>query len=145
MTNELEQIAAQVMGCDIEDLTEERYDHYGLKIFSDGSHEYAIGTDEEAQEAVKAYIQDSVWSFRPEFIASHTRAGATNGMIRAIEALQKECESCNEDVKSLIEDIDEFIEDAISADGRGHFLSSYDSEEVELRINGEYLYAYRLN
>ena len=41
--------------------------------------------------------------------------------------------------------MDEFIEDAISADGRGHFLSSYDSEEVEIDIDDETYFAYRLN
>jgi hypothetical protein len=54
-------------------------------------------------------------------------------------------EDANPLVEALIKDMDHFVSDAISSDGRGHFLSSYDSEEVELRINGEYLYAYRLN
>jgi hypothetical protein len=141
----LEKVAAQVLGCEPEELREERYDSYGLKVYSAYGMEYAIGSDEEAQEAVGAYITDSVWSFRPEFVASHTKAGSTNGMIRAIEALQKDCESSNEDVKSMIEDMDEFIEDAVSSDGRGTFLSSYDSEEVEVVVDGEMYFAYRLN
>jgi hypothetical protein len=99
----------------------------------------------EADQAFKQSIQDSVWSFRSEFIASHTKAGATNGMIKAITALQEACEDCNEDIQSLIEDIDAFIEDAVSSDGRGMFLSPYDSNEQEIVIDGEYLYAYRLN
>jgi hypothetical protein len=119
----------------------ERYDSYGLKVFSAYGLEYAVGTDEQADQAVKQYIEDSVWSFRAEFIASHTKGGATNGMIKAISALQKDCESSNEDIKSLIEDMDAFIEDAISSDGRGSFLSSYDSNENEIVINGEYFYA----
>ena len=143
--NKLEQVAAQVMGCGVDELTEETYDNYGLKVFSACRLEYAIGTDEEADEAIKQYMQDSVWTFRPEFIASHTKAGASNGMIKAITALQESCEDCNEDVKSLIDDMDEFIEDAVSADGRGMFLSPYDSEEQEIVIDGEYYYAYRVN
>ena len=141
----LEQVASKVLGCEPEELREEKHDCYGLKIFSAYGLEYAVGTDEEADQAVKQYIQDSVWSFRSEFIASHTKGGATNGMIKAISALQKDCEGCNEDIKSLIEDMDEFIEDAVSADGRGMFLSSYDSEEVEVVVDNEYFYAYRLN
>jgi DNA-directed RNA polymerase subunit L len=86
-----------------------------------------------------------VFGFRSEFIASHTKAGATNGMIKTIKALQEACEDSNEDVKSLIEDMDKFIEDAISSDGRGQFLSSYDSNEVEIVIDGETFYSYRLN
>ena len=52
---------------------------------------------------------------------------------------------CNEDVKSLIEDMDDFIEDAVPSDGRGMFLSPYDSNEQEIVIDGAYYYAYRLN
>ena len=140
----LVQEAAEALGCDVEDVRKQKYDHYGLKIFSTGGEEYTIGSDDEATEAVKQYILDSVWSFRPEFIASHTKAGASNGMIRAIEALQKDCDSCNEDIKGLIEDIDSFVEDAVSADGRGTFLSPYDSNEQEIVIDCEYFYAYRI-
>lgn len=143
--NVLELVAAQVMGCDVEELTEEQYDSYGLKVFSACGLEYAVGTDEECEEAIKQYMQDSVWTFKPEFIASHTKAGASNRMRRAIAALQESCEDCNEDIKSLIEDMDDFISDAVSADGRGIFLSPYDSEEQEIVIDSIFYYAYRLN
>lgn len=143
--NKSEQVAAQVMGCNVDEVRVLNYDHYGLKVFSDGGIEFAIGTDSECEQAVRVYILDSVWSFRPEFVASHTKAGVTNGMIKAIQALQESCESCNEDVKSLIEDLDNFVSDAFSADGCGMFLSPYDSEEQEIVIDGEYFYGYRLN
>lgn len=54
----------------------------------------------------------------------------------------KLCESANSLVKSLIVDLDHFVSDAISADGRGHFLSGYDGVEIEL--DGDF-YAYRTN
>jgi hypothetical protein len=41
--------------------------------------------------------------------------------------------------------MDKFIEDAISSDGRGQLLRSYDSNEVAIVIDGETFYAYRLN
>ena len=145
MITKTEEAASKILGCDVDDVECLTYDHYGLKIFSNGGKEYAIGSDEEGDKAINQYIQDSVWTFRPEFIASHTKAGATNGMIKAIKALQESCEDCNEDLKSLIENLDNFIEDAVSADGRGMFLSPYDSEEQEIKIDGEYFYAYRLN
>jgi hypothetical protein len=126
-------------------VTEERYDMYGLKVFSNGNEEYAIGSDDEATEAVKAYIKDSAWTFRSEFIASHTKGGTSNGMIKAIQALQETCEGCNDDILSLIEDLDDFIEDAVSSDGRGMFLSPYDSNEQEIEIDDEPFYAYRIN
>jgi len=145
MITKTEEAASKILGCDVDDVECLTYDHYGLKVFSNGAEEYAIGSDEEANEAIKQYMQDSVWSFRPEFIASHTKAGSTNGMIKAITALQESCEDCNEDVKILIEDMEDFISDAVSADGRGMFLSPYDSEEQEIVIDGEYYFAYRLN
>jgi hypothetical protein len=145
MVEQIEQVAAQVMGCDVDAVDCLTYDHYGLKIFKASGEEWAIGTDEECDEAIKQYMQDSVWTFRPEFIASHTKAGASNGMIKAITALQESCEDCNDDIKSLIEDMNDFISDAVSADGRGMFLSPYDSEEQEIKIDSEYYFAYRLN
>ena len=51
------------------------------------------------------------------------------------------CESCNEALLKLIDDFDDFVEQAISADGRAHFLNSYDGEEIE---EGEY-FLYRVN
>lgn len=141
----LEQAATQVLGCGVEELTKESYDMYGLCVFSGCGQEVAIGTDEEADKAAAEYIKDSLWSIRPEYIASHTKRGASNGMIKAITALQEACEDCNDDILCLIEDIDEFIMDAISADGRGTFLSPFDSEEKEIDIDGKTFYAYRLN
>ena len=145
MVTTIELAAAQILGCDVDDVVKEKYDIYGLDVFSGNGMEYAVGTDEQATEAAKNYIKDSAWSFRPEYIASHTRAGASNGMIKAIRALQESCEGCNDDVLSLIEDLEEFMEDIISADGRGTLLSSYDSEEQEIVISGEMFFAYRLN
>ena len=51
----------------------------------------------------------------------------------------------SEAVKSLIEDFDHFVDDAVLSDGRGHFLSSYDGYEHEVKINGNYYYIYRTN
>ena len=49
----------------------------------------------------------------------------------------------------LIDDIDEFCKDAISADGRGHFLNGYDGNEYEqsFKYKGESytFYLYRWN
>jgi hypothetical protein len=139
------QAVAQAIGCEPDEVTEEKYDSYGLRVFSVCGEEWAVGNDNEANEAVRAYIKDLAWSFKPEFIASHTKAGASNGMIKAIAALQESCENSNDDILSLIEDIDAFVEDAISSDGRGMFLSSYDSNEQEVKIGDEYYYAYRQN
>ena len=75
-------------------------------------------------------------------------AGECNLDMAMEESLKKmqqdQCESCNEFIRALIdgkEGIESFIDSAVSADGRGHFLSSYDGEENE---EGDY-FIYRIN
>lgn len=148
MTSEniLKQVAAKVSGCDVEDVNEERYDCYGLKVFSANGEEYAIGNDEEADEAVKENIKNSLWAFNANFIIDHSKVKYSSELEKSLREMQsKLCESANDLVEALIKDLDKFVEDAISADGRGRFLSSYDSEELEIEIEGEMFFAYRQN
>jgi len=100
--------------------------------------EYLICTDAEADELAREYILDSVWAFDPSFLVQHIPALSQN----QIAKLQEDFEDANEGLLGLIEDIDYFVEDAIRAGGRGHFLSFYDGEEVELK-DGRF--AYRQN
>lgn len=104
--------------------------------------EYSVYTDEEADEAVKEYIKESVWAFNASFIINHS--SLPYEAREMIEFFQREkCEGANETILALINDFDDFVSDAISADGRGHFLSSYDGEENEETVNGETYYIYR--
>ncbi len=129
---------AKHLGCSEDDLNEKNYDFYGLSIFSYGRSEYAVGTDEESDKACSEYIKESAWAFRAQFIAAEC------GMPEAeeiIEAAQQKCESSNDAILAIIKGscgINSFVESAISADGRGHFLSSYDGDEVE--ESGFYIY-----
>lgn len=146
MNTIIEIAAAQVLGCDVEEIEQLSYDHYGMNIYTDGNQEYAIGTDEEASQAARDEILESLWAFNAEFILNHSKAGSKPTLVKALRKVQEElCEDASEFVKALITDLDEFIEDAIQADGRGNFLSPYDNEEQEIDIDGEYFYAYRLN
>ena len=52
-------------------------------------------------------------------------------------------DDANDTILALIDDFDEFVSDAISADGRGRFLSYYDGEENEEVVNGETYFIYR--
>lgn len=108
-------------------------------------NEYKVLTDDEADEKAAEYIKESLWVFNAEFILQHSAAFENTttcedeDIIKALRMVQENiCESANALVKALIYDIDTFIEDAIDADGRGHFLSSYDGEEHE--SNGFYVY-----
>jgi hypothetical protein len=45
----------------------------------------------------------------------------------------------------LILDVEKAAEDAVATDGAAHFLSSYDGNVTEIRVNGRYFYCYRTN
>ena len=135
---------ANYLECDPDDLTRENHDHYGLEVFSLGKREYAIGTDDEADRACAVYVQDSAWAFRSSFICAY--CGLPQELSEALEAMQlQKCESANDSILALIEKTDGgisgFVDEAISADGRGHFLSGYDGNEIE---EDDY-FIYRIN
>lgn len=129
------------LGVDKEEITEQKYTHYGLPIFSIGSKEYAVGDDEQAGEALFEYIEQSVWAFRASFIASECNLPESEGMIKAA---QEKCEDANDGILAMIKGtcgLKSFVDSAESADGRGHFLSPYDGDENE--VDGFFIY--RLN
>ena len=98
--------------------------------------EYLVLDDDEADAACKEYIEQSLLAFCPSFLGSET------GIDQIVfEALNDKCAGANDAVRSIINGscgIDSFVESAISADGRGHFLSGYDSAENE--VAGYYIY-----
>lgn len=103
---------------------------YNENLFILGKQEYLVLTDKEANEITKQYIRDSAWAFNASFIIEHSKLPyEAEEMLKSFQSAK--CESANETVLALIEDFDTFVEDAISSDGRGHFLSQYDGEEIE--------------
>lgn len=136
---------AKFLECDESELSGSRYDHYGLEVFEHGTAEYAIGTDDEAQAAAVEYIGDSLWAFNASFIMSYADIDNEEDVEKSITEMQgKLCESANPVILAMIggkSAIPDFADTAISADGRGHFLSPYDGKEGE---EGEF-YIYRIN
>ncbi len=130
------QALAKYLEIDVDDLTGDDDD----ESFELGSKEYLVLTDNEADERAADYIKDSLWAFNASFLA-----GYCDMPEEMFKALQDKCEDANEAFLTCIERADGglagFIEEAISADGRGHFMSSYDGEENEA---GEF-YIYRVN
>ena len=88
------------------------------------SEDYLVLTDEEADEAVREEIEEMVWAFTPSFLSAHTGVDE-----EVFVALADRCEHNNDSYKRMIKDFDAFVDDAVGADGRGHFLASYDHEE----------------
>ena len=106
-------------------------------LFTTGNKEYLVLTDKEADEKTKEYILDSVWAFNKSFLDGHS------DIIAEIDdktwaTLVDRCESSNKAVLAMIPDKDYFVEDAINADGRGHFINSYDGKEE--KKDGYYIY-----
>jgi hypothetical protein len=108
--------------------------------FHYGNQEYLVLTDEEADEKTEEYIKESVWAFNSSFLSSHSDIDE-----EVFKLLSEKCEDSNDAVLSMIKDFDHFVSDAISSDGRGHFLSSYDHSESDEEINGTTYYIYRTN
>ena len=117
---------------------------YDDDTFECGSEEYLVLTDKEADVKCRESILDSVWAFNSSFLACHLKKGIDESVIKSIQENNK-CEDNNTAILSLIRDVDHFVDDAVKCDGRGHFLSSYDSEEKEVVCNGKYYFIYRRN
>jgi len=112
--------------------------------YTDIDDDYSVYTNEEADEAAKEYIEESVWAFNASFIIDHSKLPCE--AIEMVQVFQEKYEdAANETILALINDFDEFVSDAISADGRGHFMNSYDGHEHEVNIDGTYYYVYRMN
>lgn len=97
-----------------------------------GLGEFLVLTDDEAQEMAEEYVRQSIWAFRPDFLAHYTPDGIESDTIELVRNGQ--CEDANDALTALVEaggSFKIFVEEAIAADGRGHFLSTYDGEEIE--------------
>ncbi len=130
------EVLANYLDCDVDDLDGDDDD----ESFELGSKEYLILTDSEADEKAAEYIKDSLWAFNASFLAGYCDLPQ-----EVFEAMQDKCEGANDAFLSLVERADGglegLVEEAISADGRGHFLSTYDGNENE---EGDY-FIYRVN
>ena len=111
---------------EIEDI-ESTYDDC---IFNWQGEEYLVVTDAEADERAAEYIRASVWAFQASWIADFTPEGIDTEEIESLRG--DRCEAVNKGLIALINagtGMQAFIDASIAADGRGHFLSRYDSEE----------------
>jgi hypothetical protein len=136
------------LGCEIDEIDESRYqpnDNEATDFEAEGK-EFRVLTDDEADEAASAYIKDSLWAFSPNFLVEHM--GLPYDAVPMLRSFaEKECEGANDTFRAMVKDFDGLVRDAISSDGRGHFLGGYDFnfEENEAEIDGETFYIYRTN
>ena len=104
--------------------------------------ECLVLTDEEADEQARADIECSLWAFNAEFILDCCGLDSDPNVAKSLRKMQEvSCEGCNDFIRALVDGtcgIEEFAEQAILADGRGQFLSTYDGKEGEQ--DGYYIY-----
>ena len=108
--------------------------------FIHGDREYLVLEDEEADKRAEEYIKDTAWAFKPSFLSAHTGIDED-----VFNTLSEKCEDSNDAVLSMIKDFDHFVSDAISSDGRGHFIATYDNDESIEEINNTEYFIYRTN
>jgi hypothetical protein len=111
---------------------------YEENSFEYGKQTYLVLTDEEADEKAREYIESSLWAFNADFLS-----GITGLPELVFKALQEQMsEDANDTIREMVgDDFDELVDDAISSDGRGHFMNTYDGKEHE---HGGY-FIYRTN
>lgn len=100
--------------------------------------DYLVLTDDEADDMVRDYIDETVGMFTPSFLSGFT--GIYEDVFVTLQERSK-----YDTIRSLIHDFDGFVEAAVSADGRGHFLATYDFNEHEVTVNDTTYYIYRVN
>lgn len=135
-------VLAYHFDCDPETVSEGGYDDNTFELEGEPG-EYLVLTDSEATDKANEYIKESLWAFNASFIIENSNLPwEAEEMIKSFQV--DKCEGANETIEAMITDLDSFCEAAISADGRGHFMNSYDGDEIEENLIGEY-YIYRAN
>ena len=111
--------------------------------FDVGSFQYRVLDEEEANGVCCNYIEETLWAFTPSFLSY-----MTNLPEEVFQFLSEKCEDANDPILRIVKStcgIDKLVNEAICADGRGHFIASYDGEENEFVGGGRYFYIYRVN
>lgn len=140
MTNPKMKALAKLLDVSVNELDESKHDE---NSFESGREDYLVYTDEEADEAAREAILESIWAFTPTFLAAHM----PDLDVDDIKQIQKNgrCDDNNKLFIKLLGDVGYFVKDAVLSDGRGHFLSGYDGEENEAAVDGVTYYIYRTN
>jgi len=110
-------------------------------------NDWAIYSDSGADMACKDYIEETIGYFNASFLANVTKL--PEEVFVSIQEHHTSETTINESIMAIVRatcGLDRLVEQAIKTDGRGHFLSSWDGEEIELgEIDGKEYFAYRIN
>jgi hypothetical protein len=130
---------------DLSGLTLTKKDKAELEKEYSGAGEYMVCTNETADLAARGQILSSLWAFKADFLSSETNLPS-----EVYSCLQeKMSKDSNEAILALVRSTcgeDSIVDAAINSDGRGHFLATYDSDELTFTTkSGKTLYLYRCN
>lgn len=119
----------------------------GNNLYSYGRQEYLVLTDEEADEIALERASETLWAFNTSHLQKYIAALRIGRAAVAFDKMRETlCEDANDLVDALLGDRrDECLKDAISADGRAHYLNTYDGDEAEVTVNGSYYYIFRMD
>jgi hypothetical protein len=136
-TQRIEALAVH-LDCEADEISEIGYGKG--ELFDAPGGEYLVLTDSESDAKCEEYIQDSLWAFRSEFLISYISGDINPKDLRSIQ--EQSCEGCNDLIFALVKDrFEDLVSDAIGADGRGHFMNTYDGHEYQQND----FYIYRTN
>ena len=129
------------LDCDYADLSDDGENRYT----GPGRADYLVLTDEEADERTLESLRETAWAFNTAFLARFIPALRNARAAKAWERMAGDlCEDANDLVLALLGDrADEALGDAMSEDGRGHTLASYDGQQNEEEVGGVMFYVYR--
>ena len=119
------------------DISDEVIDGYEVLTFDDDEQCIKVAPYDYAVQLATESIKESVWAFSAGVLYGYVNEGVSMDLI---EIVQKECENANQPLIDLInagQGMERFIDGAISSDGIGHFLNSYDGDYDEYVIDGE--------
>jgi len=121
--------------------------HNHINVFVDGD-EWLILNDEGRKIQVRSYIEETVEYFNPTFLSRLT--GISDKIFTVLQ--EPQVTDTNKTILLLIKGtcgMDKFVEESIHSDGYGHFLSTYNGEEIKFSIMDGWdtinYYAYRIN
>ena len=137
------------IGLDKEDkITEDDRSSHDDCLFETDQGDFLVLDDEESDERVKEHVEETLWAFNIDFLKGFLDGALQDEAETILKPLQEKCEDGNDAIKALVDwdnQQGDIVDEAITWDGRSHFLSGYDGEEHEVKVNDTYYYIYRVN
>ena len=135
----LNDVAAQMLGCEPDDVISENFDIFGFPVFFFGLKTVVLIEQCKVSAFVDECIFSKLYIYDPKTIAKYTFEGDVDWMIEAIKAMQKGGEEANCAIRLLLRDEDEFSCEIRKGDGASYVFNEIDGYMKTLKmINSTY-------